>query len=61
MTVPQRAKQVAEIIRVDNPDYYYMKELFRGIRKELNIKILNQPKKQPYIGVRSNKCQKGRF
>lgn len=49
ITVPQRAKQVAEIIKVDKPDYYYLKELFRGLRKELNIQRQTEPKKLPYV------------
>ena len=49
ITVPQRAKQVAQIIKIDKPDYYYLKELFRGIRKELGIKRQTQPKKLPYV------------
>ena len=31
-TVPERAKQIAKIIQIDKPDYYYLKELFRGLR-----------------------------
>jgi integrase/recombinase XerD len=49
VTVPQRAKQVAEIIKIDQPDYYYLKELFRGLRKELSITRQTEPKKLPYI------------
>lgn len=49
VTVPQRAKQIAEIIQVDKPDYYYLKELFRGLRKELEIKRDTEPKKMPYV------------
>lgn len=49
ITVPQRAKQVAEIIKIDKPDYYYLKELFRGLRKELDIKRETKPKKLPYV------------
>lgn len=49
VTVPQRAKQLAEIIKIDAPDYYYLKELFRGLRKELNIQRETAPKKLPYV------------
>lgn len=49
VTVPQRAKQIAEIIQIDKPDYYYLKELFRGLRKELDIKRETKPKKMPYV------------
>jgi integrase/recombinase XerD len=49
ITVPQRAKQVAQLIKIDKPDYYYLKELFRGLRKELNIQRETEPKKLPYV------------
>ena len=28
ITILERAKQIAQIIQIDNPDYYYLKELF---------------------------------
>ena len=46
-TVPERAKQIAKIIQIDKPDYYYLKELFRGLRKEFNIKRQSEPKNLP--------------
>ena len=49
ITVPQRAKQIAQIIQVDKPDYYYLKELFRGLRTALNIKRQTEPKRLPYV------------
>ena len=49
ITVPQRAKQIAQIIQIDKPDYYYLKELFRGLRTELNIKRQIEPKRLPYV------------
>ena len=49
ITVPERAKQIAKIIKEDNPDYYYLKELFRGLRKELSIKRQTEPKRIPHV------------
>ena len=49
ITVPQRARQIAQIIQIDKPDYYYLKELFRGLRTELNIKRQIEPKRLPYV------------
>jgi len=48
-TVPERAKQIAKIIQIDKPDYYYLKELFRGLRREFNIKRQSEPKRLPYV------------
>jgi len=49
VTVPERAKQIAKIIQIDKPDYYYLKELFRGLRKEFNLKRQSEPKRLPYV------------
>ena len=49
LTVPQRAKQIAQIIQIDKPDYYYLRELFKKLRKELGIKRQSEPKKLPYV------------
>ena len=49
ITILERAKQIAQIIQIDNPDYYYLKELFKKLRKELEIKRTLEPKKLPYV------------
>jgi integrase/recombinase XerD len=48
-TVPQKAKQVAKLLRSERPDYFYLKELFRQLRKILNVKVQNKSKKLPYV------------
>lgn len=46
----ERAKQFSKQLKRDNPDYNYLKELFRHIRKELDIKVNKlEPKKLPYV------------
>ncbi len=35
--VRQKAKQLAKSLREENPDYNYLRELFRHLRKELSI------------------------
>lgn len=47
--VSKKAKEVAAIIKSEKPDYFYLKELFRHLRKELNIKVQTQAKKLPYV------------
>lgn len=49
MTVPQKAKQIAKLLKAVKPDYFYLKELFRQLRKELNIEVQNEPKNLPYV------------
>lgn len=48
-TVPQKAKQVAKLLRSERPDYFYLKELFRQLRKILNVKVQTKSKKLPYV------------
>lgn len=49
MTVKQKAKQVARLLRGERPDYFYLKELFRQLRTELKVKVQQAPKKLPYV------------
>ena len=49
MTVKQKAKQIARLLRSERPDYFYLKELFRQLRNELKVKVQQKPKKLPYV------------
>lgn len=49
MTVKQKAKQVAKLLRGARPDYFYLKELFRHLRTELKVTVQQKPKKLPYV------------
>lgn len=49
MPVSKKAKEIAAMIKDEKPDYFYLKELFRHLRKELNIKVQTQAKKLPYV------------
>ncbi len=49
MTVKQKAKQIARLLRSERPDYFYLKELFRQLRTELKVKVQQKPKKLPYV------------
>lgn len=49
MTVKQKAKQVARLLRNERPDYFYLKELFRHLRAELKVAVQQKPKKLPYV------------
>lgn len=47
--VRQKAKQIAKILHQENPDYNYLRELFRHLRKELSVDVIRQPKELPYV------------
>jgi integrase/recombinase XerD len=44
-----KAVELANILRIENPDYDYLREVFRHLRKELNIAVTYKEKATPYI------------
>jgi integrase/recombinase XerD len=48
-SIQEKAKQFAKILIKENPDYNYLRELFRHIRFELEIKPDKQSKTLPYV------------
>lgn len=49
VTVAKKAKQVAKLLRSERPDYFYLKELFRHLRKILAVEVQTKSKKLPYV------------
>ena len=49
--VRQKAKQLAKYLRQENPDYDYLRELFRHLRAELSIEVTHKDKKLPCDGA----------
>ncbi|WP_250310840.1 hypothetical protein [Rickettsia endosymbiont of Oedothorax gibbosus] len=47
--VRQKAKQLAKSLRSEYPNYDYLRELFRHLRKELNVEVNHKDKKLPYV------------
>jgi integrase/recombinase XerD len=47
--VKQKAKQFVKLLHKENPDYNYIRELFRHVRKELNISMVKKNTKLPYV------------
>jgi integrase/recombinase XerD len=45
----KKARQLAKYLRGENPDYDYLKSVFRHLREELEITIARQPKHLPYV------------
>jgi integrase/recombinase XerD len=47
--VRQMAGEIASILKKEKPDYDYLRELFRHLRKELAVRVVRKSKKLPYI------------
>ena len=48
--VKEKAKQLIKLLKSEDPDYNYLREVFRQIRKELNVKVNSgAPKKLPHV------------
>ena len=49
--VRDKAKQFSKLLKKEQPDYNYLREVFRHIRKEMDIKIDSghTAKKLPYV------------
>lgn len=47
--VREKAKQFAKLLHKENPDYTYMRELFRHLRRELGISAVQVDKRLPYV------------
>ncbi len=45
----RKARQLAKDLRAERPDYAYLKEIVRHLRKELGIEVQRTPKKLPYV------------
>jgi len=48
-SVAKKSKQLAKYLRVEYPDYNYLKQLFQQLRKDLDIEIPKASKKLPYV------------
>lgn len=50
-TAKQRAQQFAKVLKSDSPapDYNYLREIFRHLRKALHIEVNVDPKKLPFV------------
>lgn len=45
----KKAKELAKYLREENPDYDYLKNIFKFLREELEIEVSNKSKKLPYV------------
>lgn len=47
--IRQKAKQFVKSLKQEYPDYNYLRELFRHLRKELGVEVIRKAKKLPYV------------
>ena len=45
----KKAKEIARILKPECPNYFYLKDIFKILRKELEIKVEKKSKKLPYV------------
>lgn len=49
ISAKQMAKKLSKLIKTQNPNYDYLRDIFRFIRQDLNIKVTTSSKKLPYV------------
>ena len=49
VSAKKMAKRIAKMISSESPNYDYVRDLFRYVRKELNIPVTKQSKRLPYV------------
>lgn len=49
VTVAKKAKQITKLLRSERLDYFYLKELFRHLRKILAVEVQTKSKKLPSV------------
>ena len=47
--VKQVVAKITHILKYEDPDYIYLRDLFKKIRREFNIEVKTQTKQVPYI------------
>ena len=45
----EKAKEIAKLLRGEQPDYNYLKSIFRHLRTQLEIEVIHQEKKLPKV------------
>lgn len=49
ISAKQMAKKLGKLIKMQSPNYDYLRDVFRFIRQDLNIKVTTTSKKLPYV------------
>ena len=45
----EKAKQIIKLLRHESPDYAYLREVFRHVRQELDVKVVKKAHHLPYV------------
>lgn len=48
-SAPKKAKEIAKLLRSEQPGYNYLKSVFRYLREELEISVPKEGKKLPSV------------
>ena len=49
ISAKKMSKKISKLIVSENPNYDYIRDLFRYVRAELNIPVTSLPKRLPYV------------
>lgn len=49
VSAKQMAKKVSKLLKTQNPNYDYIRDVFRFVRADLNIEVTTAPKRLPYV------------
>lgn len=49
ISAKKMAKKVSSMLKTQNPNYDYLRDVFRFVRDNLNIEVTSKPKKLPYV------------
>lgn len=49
ISAKKMAKKVSAMLNTQNPNYDYLRDVFRFVRDNLNIEVTTKPKKLPYV------------
>jgi integrase/recombinase XerD len=53
----KKAKELAKYLRVEYPDYAYLKQVWRALREELSIEVPRSPKRLPEVPTEEEICR----
>lgn len=49
ISAKKMAKKVSSLLKTQNPNYDYIRDVFRFVRDNLNIEVTTKPKRLPYV------------
>ena len=49
ISAKKMAQKVSNLLKAQNPNYDYLRDVFRFVRENLNIEVTTTPKRLPYV------------